>query len=37
MQLLLDRLGGRIDERERIVVLPGELVVRASSGGRLAR
>jgi LacI family transcriptional regulator len=37
VQLLLDRLGGRIDERERIVVLPGELVVRASSGGRLAR
>ncbi len=32
MQLLLDRFAGRVDERERIVVLPGELVVRASSG-----
>ena len=32
MQLLLDRFAGRGDDRERIVVLPGELVVRASSG-----
>ncbi len=36
VQLLLDRIVGRIDERERIVILPGELVVRASSGAALA-
>jgi len=36
MQLLLDRLGGRVDERARVVVLPGELVVRVSSGAPLA-
>jgi LacI family transcriptional regulator len=32
MQLLLDRFAGRGDQRDRIVVLPGELVPRASSG-----
>ena len=31
MQLLLDRLSGRVDEPGRTVVLPGELVVRASA------
>jgi LacI family transcriptional regulator, galactose operon repressor len=36
VQLLLDRIVGRGDERERIVVLPGKLVVRASSGAGLA-
>ena len=36
VQLLLDRVVGRGDERERTVVLPGELVVRASSGTVLA-
>ena len=36
VQLLLDRIVGRGDERERIVILPGELVVRASSGTVLA-
>ena len=32
MQLLLDRVAGRTSERGRTVVLPGELVVRASAG-----
>jgi LacI family transcriptional regulator len=32
MQLLLDRFAGRVDERARVIVLPGELVVRSSSG-----
>ncbi len=32
MQLLLDRFAGRVDERARVVVLPGELVLRRSSG-----
>jgi LacI family transcriptional regulator len=32
MQLLLDRLDGHVSERGRTVVLPGELVVRASAG-----
>ena len=36
VQLLLDRVVGRGDERERTVVLPGKLVVRASSGAALA-
>lgn len=33
MQLLLDRFAGRASERGRVVVLPGELVARASSAG----
>ncbi len=33
MQLLLDRFAGRVEERARVVVLPGELIVRRSSGG----
>ena len=32
-QLLLDRLAGRVHERRRRVVIPGDLVVRVSSGG----
>ena len=35
VQLLLDRVVGRGDERERTVVLSGKLVVRASSGAVL--
>ena len=31
-QLLLDRLGGRVDQRRRIVVLPADFIVRKSSG-----
>ena len=31
-QLLLDRLGGRVAERRRIVVLPADFIVRKSSG-----
>src|SRR5207244_13219074 len=31
-QLLLDRLSGRVDQRRRIVVLPGDFIVRKSSG-----
>jgi LacI family transcriptional regulator len=31
-QLLLDRLGGRVAQRRRIVVLPADLIVRKSSG-----
>src|ERR671931_279793 len=31
-QLLLDRLGGRIGQRRRIVVLPADFIVRESSG-----
>ena len=31
MQLLLDRISGLLDDAARIVVLPGELVVRASA------
>jgi len=31
MQLLLDRVAGRVSERGRTVVLPGELVARASA------
>jgi LacI family transcriptional regulator len=31
MQLLLDRLGGRVQEPSRTVILPGELVVRSSA------
>jgi LacI family transcriptional regulator len=34
-QLLLDRLGSRIAERRRVVVLPADLVVRQSSGAAL--
>jgi LacI family transcriptional regulator len=34
MQLLLDRLSGQVSERGRTVVLPGELVVRASAAVR---
>lgn len=32
IQLLLDRLAGRVGERRRIVVLPADFVVRESSG-----
>jgi LacI family transcriptional regulator len=32
MQLLLDRLAGRVAERRRLVVLPADFVVRESSG-----
>ena len=31
-QLLLDRLGGRVAQRRRIVVLPADFVIRKSSG-----
>jgi LacI family transcriptional regulator len=31
-QLLLDRLGGRVREHRRVVVLPADLIVRRSSG-----
>jgi LacI family transcriptional regulator len=31
MQLLLERLGGRVEERGRTVVLPGELLLRGSA------
>ncbi len=31
-QLLLDRLGGRVGERGRLVVLPADFIVRKSSG-----
>ena len=31
MQLLLDRLDGRVTEPARTVILPGELVVRSSA------
>jgi LacI family transcriptional regulator len=34
-QLLLDRLGGRVAERRRIVVLPADFIVRVSSGAAL--
>jgi LacI family transcriptional regulator len=34
MQLLLDRVAGRVSERGRMVVLPGELVVRESAASR---
>lgn len=34
-QLLLDRLYGRVSERRRIVVLPPDLIVRASSGASI--
>jgi LacI family transcriptional regulator, galactose operon repressor len=33
-QLLLDRLGGRVRERRRIVVLPPDFIVRISSGAQ---
>jgi LacI family transcriptional regulator, galactose operon repressor len=33
-QLLLDRLGGRVGERRRIVVLPPDFIVRVSSGAQ---
>jgi LacI family transcriptional regulator len=36
MQLLLDRLAGRVGERRRIVVLPADFVVRESCGARAA-
>jgi LacI family transcriptional regulator len=36
MQLLLDRLAGNVGERGRTVVLPGELVVRASAAAQPA-
>lgn len=32
MQLLLDRLAGRVAERRRLVVLPADMIVRLSSG-----
>jgi len=35
-QLLLDRLAGRVHERRRVVVLPADLVIRESSGERVA-
>lgn len=35
-QLLLERLGGRVSERPRIVVLPADFVVRESSGAPVA-
>jgi len=31
-QLLLDRLSGRVGQRRRLVVLPGDFIVRKSSG-----
>ena len=34
-QLLLDRLGGRVGQRRRIVVLPADFIVRKSSGALL--
>jgi LacI family transcriptional regulator len=33
-QLLLDRLGGRVGQRRRVVVLPADFIVRESSGAR---
>jgi LacI family transcriptional regulator len=36
MQLLLDRLAGRVAERRRLVVLPADLIVRQSSGAEIA-
>jgi LacI family transcriptional regulator len=36
MQLLLDRLAGRVAERRRLVVLPADLIVRRSSGAEIA-
>ena len=36
MQLLLDRLAGRIAERRRLVVLPADMIVRQSSGAGIA-
>jgi LacI family transcriptional regulator len=35
-QLLLDRLGGRVSQRRRIVVLPADFIVRKSSGAGAA-
>ncbi|MEP7053711.1 MAG: LacI family DNA-binding transcriptional regulator [Actinomycetota bacterium] len=35
VQLLLERITGRDEARRRIVVLPGDLIVRASSGTRV--
>ncbi len=37
MQLLLDRVAGRVAERGRTVVRPGELVVRATAGSPTIR
>ena len=34
-QLLLDRLGGRVAQRRRMVVLPADFIVRQSSGAAL--
>jgi LacI family transcriptional regulator len=36
MQLLLDRLAGRVAERRRLVVLPADMIVRQSSGAGVA-
>ncbi len=36
MQLLLDRLAGRVAERRRLVVLPADMIVRLSSGAGVA-
>ena len=34
-QLLLDRLGSRLPQRRRTVVLPADFIVRQSSGATL--